>query len=899
MEALKQKDVNEADRIWHRMAEGYLLYLFQTIGHPQKLNPEKQRRGDPPKFIEKPVIAPQVQSSSAVGAATKYLNELTNFQGRISELSFKLQRRQALQGLGKENSWTLGDETSSRNLWRKVYRGCFKHFSRKTCRELSLVEPPTVEAIAKLDQFAKEKIAKHVERAHERRKKFWAPLLVNDAKNNYSKNTFRHIKNKTYTPLVAVLDNHTGLAVTAPKAMHKNMYEAWKPIYEKHDMPEEAIKEKVDSYMFKFGDFIPTVEFKPRRVSGQQLHYQVQKMKPTSRGLDGWFLAEFKKLPLVLWHFRAEVQDLVSELGKWPDSQLYAYQAQLAKVEEMLVASSLQTRGIRVYTVLYRSWGGVCYSELQEWQECWADPGLHGANRTHEAIEPFLEIGLEMVFSVSDGEEFSAGSLDGVKHFDFFIFQLTAAILTKAGLPAALVALLLDIWSRQRVRVKLLGHFGPVFTPKNGLGQGDSWSLICTNLDSVVWMCFIKSVVAGTRRSAFIDDRGIRNISGDRLLAGLQVTDLYDQATGHELNIIKSALMSTDSKVRNKFRKVRIRGKQLPVPVATRYLGLQLKLTKAKSGIVTNNASGGFKDAAKRVRALPFSNRRKAGFINSVSMQKLSFSAISNIPSLSSRENLASCMIEAAWGSNRKLRCKEIVVTQFMDISRVDPKYGPAIRILRDVHRILRKRRAMAAQFRVALRICDREQLQKLHTWVRQFLLALQLLGLQMDDDLFVDGPDAGKFPFLKVGSKWLEARLNSAANFQTLVDLHKRCDIDTIDASQETEADSKRKGRKDMVGIIPLMDRKANRVWLDDEAKDCQTKSIRENFPDMPAKLSVQEKGKVESILSGSLRLNDRLSHCPGIQTKQSKACKCGHPVEDAPHMFWECQHPPLCGGT
>jgi len=62
--------------------------------------------------------------------------------------------------------------------------------------------------------------------------------------------------------------------------------------------------------------------------------------------------------------------------------------------------------------------------------------------------------------------------------------------------------------------------------------------------------------------------------------------------------------------------------------------------------------------------------------------------------------------------------------------------------------------------------------------------------------------------------------------------------------------------------------------------------------LPDLPESLEVRQKGRLESIISGSLRLNDRLSHCPGLQKEASKECKrCGAPIEDARHLFWTCK--------
>ena len=69
-----------------------------------------------------------------------------------------------------------------------------------------------------------------------------------------------------------------------------------------------------------------------------------------------------------------------------------------------------------------------------------------------------------------------------------------------------------------------------------------------------------------------------------------------------------------------------------------------------------------------------------------------------------------------------------------------------------------------------------------------------------------------------------------------------------------------------------------------------CLQKQLREQVPDIPGTYTPHEKGQLESILTGSLRLNDRLVHT-GIQATPTKFCsKCKQQHETSEHIFWQC---------
>ena len=91
-------------------------------------------------------------------------------------------------------------------------------------------------------------------------------------------------------------------------------------------------------------------------VCGEDLFTQVQRMRPSAGGLDGFLVEELKTLPVEFWHLRAEVENLGEEAREWPSAQYYAYQAYATKENDGIALSS---RPRRIYNSFNRIYLGA------------------------------------------------------------------------------------------------------------------------------------------------------------------------------------------------------------------------------------------------------------------------------------------------------------------------------------------------------------------------------------------------------------------------------------------------------------------------------------------------------------------------------------------------------------
>ena len=91
-------------------------------------------------------------------------------------------------------------------------------------------------------------------------------------------------------------------------------------------------------------------------ITGFDLLQQINNMRPSVGGLDGFLLNELKLLPLSLWNIRAQIENLGGCTSEWPLSQLYAYQSYMMKQND---GDPLSNRPLRIYNLLNRVYTGV------------------------------------------------------------------------------------------------------------------------------------------------------------------------------------------------------------------------------------------------------------------------------------------------------------------------------------------------------------------------------------------------------------------------------------------------------------------------------------------------------------------------------------------------------------
>ena len=71
------------------------------------------------------------------------------------------------------------------------------------------------------------------------------------------------------------------------------------------------------------GFHIPNVPFQDSPYSADDFFRQLEKMKDSSVGFDGWTRVALRLLPVKAWHHRAQIENLAKDKGIFLDAHLH------------------------------------------------------------------------------------------------------------------------------------------------------------------------------------------------------------------------------------------------------------------------------------------------------------------------------------------------------------------------------------------------------------------------------------------------------------------------------------------------------------------------------------------------------------------------------------------------
>ena len=466
---------------------------------------------------------------------------------------------------------------------------------------------------------------------------------------------------------------------------------------------------------------------------------------------------------------------------------------------------ALDTRPLRIHTLCHRAYIKTRYKIMKRWQDKWIHPSLHGARPGHETAEPFIELSIEQDLAKCRGINLHTHLMDAVKHFDRYMHPWCGEVCRAAGLDPGFVNVMEDMWATQQIYFKIAGTYGKPQTPHNGITQGCTFSLVITNLNVTIWLRVLEAVIYDIKGGGFVDDKSIRHTNPDTSLLALQLSDDYDEATGHERNMAKSPAFTTDHKVRAKWRakKCTKKGKKvckLWTPIAAKYLGIKFQTTKQKCGLVANEAMKKYMSALLRINSLPVKRGMKEMLCKVSAMTRLGHAAIGSVPTERSRVGARSLLMKTLWGKSRALRSTEIVLVVHINAEEIDPHFGMMTRTILDASRILKKRPALKVGIKEVLETWDLTEIRKNPGYINQVVLALRALGMTITPQLTVEGDGRAPFTLDTCEKNWLKTRLKEAVNATILTGLAERSEK----AHNDAEIKDKATGRQDMQGIDP-----------------------------------------------------------------------------------------------
>ena len=406
----------------------------------------------------------------------------------------------------------------------------------------------------------------------------------------------------------------------------------------------------------------------------------------SAAGMDGWRVAELKRLPPFLLSKLADLLNVVERSGQWPSSLERALITLIPKGEG---GDPLAMRPISVASAVYRLWAATRLRDAIKWQEGWVHPGQHGFRPNHGTMDVYWELAVRVEEALVLGQPLTGLMLDYAKCFDRLPHGVMLALGDASGAHPRLMGPLRQMYAGLRRRFKVGGGVGKEFRATNGILQGCPLSVILLNLMVSVWA---KAIDAETDADpmAYADDTTVVGPRSEVERAGA-VTAEYCSLTGQQLNVKKSLVFHVNAEVAE--TPLCLQGEVVKVVEADRCLGADVRFTPAAqvSAHVVSRVQKSVAEA-DRIAALPLPLEVRCTLL-ATQPSAVAFYGV-EVTQLTPTHiaTLEAAALRVIWGGRQPNRCKEILLTVLARGHLVDPHQAVPYRRLVGLVRMLQRR---------------------------------------------------------------------------------------------------------------------------------------------------------------------------------------------------------------
>ncbi len=283
-----------------------------------------------------------------------------------------------------------------------------------------------------------------------------------------------------------------------------------------------------------------------------------------------------------------------------------------------------------------------------------------------------------------------------------------------------------------------------------------------------------------------------------------------------------------------------------------RCLGMQLRFARNVANKVGEGRVSKGLQAAKRILWVPLPMGARAMLCSALVCQQSLYGIEGAALPQNAMNKLRNAVLQAVWGVKRKMKAKEIVFTLFMQGHLVDPQQNAAYRSLVMLRRMLQQQPELVEPFARVWQLRQQQADDAAPGPVAVLAKVLQRLGWVWDEPLSFDRGARPRLQILGGDDKLWRHEIRDglrAAEWRIAAERREDC-----------------KGLDHPAGV----DRTA-------------TAALMSSW-----KISPYQRGLLQGVQSGSLRLQERL-HKAGL--KESPMCPhCGEGPETVDHCFWEC---------
>ena len=709
------------------------------------------------------------------------------------------------------------------------------------------------ESIAIVQTNLQQKIIKVRESEKRARILSWRKRMIQATQSkNIDKTVYKWINEKTKSATPNLITNADGNIIYSPTEALMEINQQWDKIFSANIFHENP--EKILHFVWPYlKDQYNQIELPP--LSGEALRKQCLKRKVNAAsGLDGWRTVEVQSLPVCVF-------DAVATFFRQIECGSRDFPKAISCVKQVLLDKQgddtpLQKRIISLMSVFVVSYTGLRYSQLHVWQAQTLPKELYGGIKGRHMSDVFNQLQLQVDDSVTNKDGLIGLKLDKSKCFDRLVPSISAALFIAFGLPSTLTLFFTKFYNHQKrfLAYKEWISDKPT-TACNGLIQGCSLSLLAINLHMSVWVNFLKCI-PGIHMCAFIDDSYIwvKYNQAELLNRAIQVTQLWDQMVGQELNVSKCQCWATCPASRRKAKEIL---PNLALCETVVVLGARIQTTLKKSFQWPKTKTLKILRDLELVKTIPTSRVIHEHLIAAKIIPQLSFAPqINTIPKVTLTK-IQNHIADVLWKGRPSWRAKGLLLGILAKPHRCDPVISRAFRTLFECFAFLKTTSSLHKEIWTSQ---FESSLISVNSLISHTFQACAILGIELVQPFHFSIWHSSPVSFLDFSKRDLKMVLIAACRHTAYYQ-------------------ASRSARKDL---------SASQQFLDFPSTEFANK-ICASTPHGPLNLLCFR----DSVVVGCVASNDRRSAAGMVDCKSCRFC--GHHDETFGHLAIDCPSLPL----
>ena len=254
-----------------------------------------------------------------------------------------------------------------------------------------------------------------------------------------------------------------------------------------------------------------------------------------------------------------------------------------------------------------------------------------------------------------------------------------------------LVKPLRSLYSRLKRRFRVGPGIGKPFQSTNGIIQGCPLSVVLLNLLVNVWARAVCFEAPAALPCGYAEDTGATSTESTPIQQVLDVTGRFATITRQTLNASKSHVWSTSAELQHELDGMSVLGDKVPTTRGGRLLGAHISYVQnMRNDLARKRVQRGV-DVAERIRWAPLPMQIRVRLISSLVLPASLYGSWAGCIVSRLLESLTCAVMRAIWGTTRKLRSRDIVLTLFVPGHLVDPRQACVYQCLCALRQHLRK----------------------------------------------------------------------------------------------------------------------------------------------------------------------------------------------------------------